>query len=113
MKLPNFGNIIPPKIALKLVRDQIRKQIKQDFDDYTILYYHEESKIDYVINGKKYFHDDDGKLVGALKLALASQIPNDSVLDVAVIDFYDNSPCMARIGYRDKDRNNQLLTIKF
>lgn len=95
-----------------MVRDQLKKQLNKDFDDYTILYHHKESKIDYVINEKKYYHDDGGKLVGAIRLALVSQLPKDSELDVAVIDFYENSPCKARIAYL-KDNEKQLLTIKF
>lgn len=113
MKLPNLGGFIPPKTSLRILRNEIKKQLGIDFVDYSIVYYHAEGKLDYHILGKKYYHDDGGKLASFIRVALESKLQTNDKIDVAIIDYNENDTSYAKIAYVDEHNLKQLLTIKF
>jgi len=113
MKLPKINSLFPPRAGLKIVKGMIIKQLGFKFDDYRIVYYPHEEKLDYRIEGKDYFHDDDGKLARLIKAYAEAKLKTEDTLDVAIIDYREKDNCEAKIAYRDQKNEKQLLTIKF
>ena len=95
--------MIPPKLAMKMVKNQIEKQLKRPVEKFSVNFKDAGNKFYFEIDGENYPYESE-LIISVFKAQLASLIP-DSVghkIDGFRIEYEKNS-MTARVYYTTKE----------
>ena len=99
--------MIPPKLAMKLVKNQIEKQLKKEVEKFAINFKEIGNKFYFEIDGENYNYESE-LIISVFKAQLAALIPDSTghKIDGFRIEYEKNS-MTARVYYTTKE--NQKL----
>lgn len=108
-----IGNLISPKLGLKLLKTRIETDINKKFDDFMLVYDKQNGSIGFRILGEQYPYEDKGaKLHSAIDSLISMKLDNNHRIDIAIIEYKSKGDSMAKVAYRDGDGNKKRIELK-
>jgi hypothetical protein len=112
-----FGNLIPAKTILGLVKGEIEKALSMEIKRFDMVYKAVERAVDfnvYIENKKRVYpyKDEGGALVGGIEMYLHANIQTGDKIDYAIVKYYgEDKPSMLEI-YLTTSTGEKTTTTK-
>lgn len=94
-----FGSLFSPKIALTIIKKQLKKQFNKDIDVFRVVYKAEKDEIYFLIDNKKYFLDSEG-LKKAIQINASESLNKKQQLDYVILNI-QNDEILSQVYYKE------------